>query len=176
VIADALRGLLAVQPGGAVVVLADSVALEPIRYADAVVVAGDGRILFTDASKRFSPHERGTFDAALLDILEQSCTGRVLEYDPASAATRIIANVRTQESAKLVTIRPRIGRSIRRGEDTRARMRGQNRIGLVPGKPGLTTDDRSLNGRRGCSRSNRQSSCLRRRLGQPGLKRFDLLL
>jgi sugar lactone lactonase YvrE len=92
VIADALRGLLAVQPGGAVVVLADSVALEPIRYADAVVVAGDGRILFTDASKRFSPHERGTFDAALLDILEHSCTGRVLEYDPASAATRIIAN------------------------------------------------------------------------------------
>jgi hypothetical protein len=69
VIADALRGLLAVQPGGAVVVLADSVALEPIRYADAVKVAGDGKILFTDASTRFSPREHRTCDAALLDIL-----------------------------------------------------------------------------------------------------------
>ncbi|HET9693561.1 MAG TPA: SMP-30/gluconolactonase/LRE family protein [Steroidobacteraceae bacterium] len=92
VIADAVRGLLAVQPGGAVVVLADSVALEPILYADAVKVASDGKILFTDASMRFSPREHGTFDAALLDILEHSCTGRVLEYDPASSATRIVAN------------------------------------------------------------------------------------
>jgi sugar lactone lactonase YvrE len=92
VIADALRGLLAVQPGGAVVVLADSVALEPIRYADAVVVASDGKMLFTDASMRFSAQEHGTFDAALFDILEHSCTGRVLEYDPAQSATRIVAN------------------------------------------------------------------------------------
>jgi sugar lactone lactonase YvrE len=92
VIADAMRGLLAVQPGGAVVVLADSVALEPIRYADAVVVASDGRILFTDASMRFSPQELGTFDAALLDILEHSCTGRVLEYEPVTSATRIVAD------------------------------------------------------------------------------------
>jgi sugar lactone lactonase YvrE len=92
IIADALRGLLAVQPGGAVVVLADSVALEPILYADAVKVATDGKILFTDASMRFSPRDHGTFDAALLDILEHSCTGRVLEYDPASVATRIVAN------------------------------------------------------------------------------------
>jgi sugar lactone lactonase YvrE len=92
VIADALRGLLAVQPGGAVVVLADSVALEPIRYADAVKVASDGKMVFTDASMRFSPQEHGTFDAALLDILEHSCSGRVLEYDPVASATRIVAN------------------------------------------------------------------------------------
>jgi len=92
VIADAIRGLLAVQPAGTVVVLTDTVGLEPIRYADAVKVASDGRMLFTDASTRFSPAEYGTFDAALLDILEHSCTGRVLEYDPANAATRIVAS------------------------------------------------------------------------------------
>lgn len=92
IVADALRGLLAVQPGGVVVVLTDSVALEPIRFADAVAVASDGGILFTDASARFSPQQYGTFDAALLDILEHSCTGRVLEYEPESAATRIVAN------------------------------------------------------------------------------------
>lgn len=91
VIADALRGLLAVQPDGSVVVLADSVALDPIRYADAVKVATDGKILLTDASTRFSPREHGTFDASLLDILEHSCSGRVLEFDPATSATRIIA-------------------------------------------------------------------------------------
>jgi sugar lactone lactonase YvrE len=90
-IADAMRGLLAVQPGGGVVVLADSVALEPILYADAVKVASDGKVLFTDASMRFSPRQYGTFDAALFDIFEHSCTGRVLEYDPSSNATRIIA-------------------------------------------------------------------------------------
>jgi len=92
IIADALRGLLAVQPDGSVAVLADSVALDPIRYADAVKVAADGKILFTDASTRLSPQEHGAFDAALLDILEHSCSGRVVEFDPATSATRIIAN------------------------------------------------------------------------------------
>jgi sugar lactone lactonase YvrE len=91
IIADAERGLLATGPGGAVVVLADSVALEPIGYADAVVVADDGKIVFTDASTRFSPARFGTFDAALYDVLEHSCTGRLLEYDPATSATRIVA-------------------------------------------------------------------------------------
>lgn len=91
IVADALRGLLAVQPDGSVAVLADSVALDPIRYADAVKIAADGKILFTDASTRISPREYGTFDAALLDILEHSCSGRVLEFDPSTSATRIIA-------------------------------------------------------------------------------------
>ena len=91
IIADALRGLLAVQPDGSVAVLADSIALDPIRYADAVKVASDGKILFTDASTRLSPREYGTFDAALLDILEHSCSGRVAEFDPSTSATRIIA-------------------------------------------------------------------------------------
>jgi sugar lactone lactonase YvrE len=90
IIADALRGLLALEPDGRVVVLADKVGSDPIRYADAVVVAGDGKLLFTDASRRFSPREFGTFDAALLDIMEHSCTGRVVEFDPARSGMRTI--------------------------------------------------------------------------------------
>lgn len=91
IIADALRGLLALESDGRIKVLTNSVGGDPIRYADAVMVAADGRMVFTDASQRMSPQKYGTFDAALFDIIEQSCTGRVLEFDPAAGSTRIVA-------------------------------------------------------------------------------------
>jgi sugar lactone lactonase YvrE len=90
-IADALRGLLAVDAAGEVRVLTDMVDGTPILFADALVVATDGRILFTDATQRSSPRDYGTFDAALYDILEQSCSGRLLEFDPAAGTTRVVA-------------------------------------------------------------------------------------
>jgi sugar lactone lactonase YvrE len=56
------------------------------------VVAKSGKIYFSDASCRFAPKDwGGTFEASVLDILEQSSTGRILEYDPATKATRIVA-------------------------------------------------------------------------------------
>jgi sugar lactone lactonase YvrE len=89
--ADAMKGLLSVAPDGKVTVLADQVAGDPIRYADAVVVARSGKIYFSDASRRFAPARwGGTFEAAVLDILEQSSTSRVLEYDPATRSTRVV--------------------------------------------------------------------------------------
>lgn len=90
VIADAIKGLLALQPDGRLRVLADSVDGDPIRYADAVVIATDGLMYFTDATRRFSPSELGTFDAALLDVLEHSCTGRVLVHDPGTGRTSVV--------------------------------------------------------------------------------------
>ncbi|MDH5228203.1 MAG: SMP-30/gluconolactonase/LRE family protein [Gammaproteobacteria bacterium] len=90
-IADAMRGLLAVDAAGTARVLTDSVDGTPILFADAVVVASDGKVLLTDATQRISPREYGTFDAALFDILEHSCTGRVLEFDPAGGSTRVVA-------------------------------------------------------------------------------------
>jgi len=90
--ADAVKGLLAISPDRKVTLLTDRAAGEPIRYADAVVIARSGRAFFTDASGRFSPVEwGGTFEAAVLDILEQASTGRVLEHDPVSKTTRVIA-------------------------------------------------------------------------------------
>ncbi len=72
-------------------VLADQVNGDPIRYADAVVVARNGRIYFSDASGRFAPADwGGTFEAAVLDIIEQRATGRILEYDPATQRTRVV--------------------------------------------------------------------------------------
>ena len=89
--ADAVKGLLAIDPDRKVTLLTDKVGGDPIRYADAVVVAKTGKIYFSDASARFGPAQwGGTFEAAVLDIIEQASTGRILEYDPAANATRIV--------------------------------------------------------------------------------------
>lgn len=92
--ADAMKGLLAVTPDARVTVLTDRVsATDPIRYANSIVVAPDGVIFFTDASGRFAPREwGGTYEASVLDILEQAATGRVLSYDPATASTKVVAH------------------------------------------------------------------------------------
>jgi sugar lactone lactonase YvrE len=90
--ADAIKGLLAIGSDRTITLLTDSVGGDPIRYADAVVVAGNGKVYFSDASGRFAPAQwGGTFEAAVLDILEQASTGRILEYDPATKATRVVA-------------------------------------------------------------------------------------
>jgi len=90
--ADAFKGLLEIAPDGKVRVLADKVDGSPILYADAVVVARNGLVYFTDASTRFGPADwGGTFEASILDIIEQSATGRVLEHDPNKGTTRVVA-------------------------------------------------------------------------------------
>jgi sugar lactone lactonase YvrE len=90
--ADVDKGLLSIGPDKKITVLTDKVNGDPIRYADAVVVAKSGKIYFSDASTRFAPKDwGGVFESSILDILEQSSTGRVLEYDPANKTTRIVA-------------------------------------------------------------------------------------
>jgi sugar lactone lactonase YvrE len=94
VVADAYKGLLSVAADGAVTLLANQVTpSDPIRFADAVTIARDGTIYFTDASQRFAPGDHGgTNNAAILDVLEQSATGRVLAYTPATRQVRVVAN------------------------------------------------------------------------------------
>jgi YD repeat-containing protein len=90
--ADVNKGLLSISPGKKITVLTDKVNGDPILYADAVVVAKSGKMYLSDASARFAPKDwGGTFEASVLDILEQSATGRILEYDPANKTTRLIA-------------------------------------------------------------------------------------
>jgi sugar lactone lactonase YvrE len=90
--ADAMRGLLRVTPDKQITVLATEVGGDPIRYANSVAVAKSGKIYLSDASTRFAPKDvGGTFEASVLDIIEQSSTGRILEYDPLSKNTRIVA-------------------------------------------------------------------------------------
>ena len=88
--ADAVKGLLAIDPDRKVTVLADKVGSDPIRYADAVVVAKSGKIYFSDASGRFAPASwGGTFEAAVLDIVEQACTGADPRARPGDEGTRV---------------------------------------------------------------------------------------
>lgn len=90
--ADAMKGLLSIAPDGKITLLADQAGGTPILYANSVVVAKSGKIYFSDASGRFAPRDwGGTFEASVLDILEQASTGRVLEYDPATKTTRVVA-------------------------------------------------------------------------------------
>lgn len=95
--ADAVKGLLSIAPNKTIQLLTDKVDVngqpDPIRYADAVVVAQNGKMYLSDASTRFAPKDwGGTFEASVLDILEQAATGRVLEFDPASGQTRVVAH------------------------------------------------------------------------------------
>ncbi|MCP5274181.1 MAG: SMP-30/gluconolactonase/LRE family protein [Burkholderiales bacterium] len=90
--ADAMRGVLSIAPDGAVTMLVDQVNGEPVRYPNSVAIAASGKIYITDSSTRFAPSEwGGTFEASTLDIVEQSATGRILEYDPTQNTTRIVA-------------------------------------------------------------------------------------
>jgi len=92
VAADAIKGLISIAPDAKISVLTDAVNGDPIRYADAVVVARNGKMYLSDASARFAPKEwGGTFEASVLDIIEQAATGRILEFDPATKTTRIVA-------------------------------------------------------------------------------------
>jgi len=71
--------------------LTDQVGGDPIGYADGVIVARSGKIYFSDASRRFGAKAwGGTFNASVLDIVEHQATGRLLEYDPATKATRVL--------------------------------------------------------------------------------------
>jgi sugar lactone lactonase YvrE len=83
-VCDARKGLLRVDLEGRVTVLAAEAAGVQIRFADAVDVARDGRIYFSDASVRFA------LDDALYDLLEARPHGRLLRHDPATGKTAVL--------------------------------------------------------------------------------------
>ena len=92
IVADAMKGLLSIGADGTLLVLVKAGPGEAVSFPNAVVVDKSGKIFFTDSSERFTPAQWGTTQAAaLLDVLEQSATGRVLEYDPSTKSIRVIA-------------------------------------------------------------------------------------
>lgn len=95
IVADAVRGLLSIAADGAQTVLlrAGSDADARIFFPNAVAVAGNGKIYVTDSSARFTAARwKSTKEAAMLDVFEQSASGRVLEYDPRTGQARVLAH------------------------------------------------------------------------------------
>lgn len=94
-VADAVRGLLSISPQGEVKVLATEADGVPIRFADDVDCAADGRVFFSDATARFAPSEwGGTMAASELDLIEHGRTGRLLVWDPTTRkATTVLSGI-----------------------------------------------------------------------------------
>lgn len=91
-VADAYLGLLSITSRGEITILTDSVDNTPIRYADDIDVSSrTGKIYFSDASTRFGAQESGgTLEGSLLDLMEHSLSGRVIEYDPKTQQAKTI--------------------------------------------------------------------------------------
>jgi len=88
VVCDAERGLLRVHPAsGSIEVLADSVDGEPLRLANNAAICADGSVLFTQSSTRFALEH---FKA---DLLEHSCTGRLLHWQPDGSVRTLLTGL-----------------------------------------------------------------------------------
>jgi sugar lactone lactonase YvrE len=84
-VCDAERGLLRIDPGdGAVRVLADEAAGEPLRFCSNVVALSDGSLCFTVSSRRYG------LDRWIGDITEHSGTGRLLRLAPGGATPEVL--------------------------------------------------------------------------------------
>ena len=84
IVADAVKGLLAIPPSGNVETLATEVDGLPFAFTDDLDIASDGRIYFSDASWRHGHH------TYLEDLLEAKPHGRLLRYDPASGTCEVL--------------------------------------------------------------------------------------
>ena len=84
VVADAVRGLLLVGRDGAVGVLSREAGGRPFGCPNDLDIASDGTIYFTDATDRFP------LSVYRQDIIEHRPSGRLLAYDPAAGAARVV--------------------------------------------------------------------------------------
>ncbi|GLT44698.1 hypothetical protein SLA2020_185830 [Shorea laevis] len=84
IVADASKGLLNVSEGGAVELLTDGAEDLKFKLTDAVDVAEDGIIYFTDASYKYDAHH------AVWDFLEGRPYGRLCSYNPVTKETKVL--------------------------------------------------------------------------------------
>lgn len=84
IVCDAFKGLLSIDPRGKITVLTTSAEGVPLKFTDALDIAGDGTIYFTDASYKYDQPKY------LYDLLESKPYGRFLAYDPADGKTTIL--------------------------------------------------------------------------------------
>nr|XP_043631306.1 protein STRICTOSIDINE SYNTHASE-LIKE 6-like [Erigeron canadensis] len=84
-VADAFKGLLKITKDGELEMLTNEA--EGIKFAttDAVTVAKNGILYFTDASWKYDLHDHA------LDIYEGRPYGRLMSYDPSTKQTKVVA-------------------------------------------------------------------------------------
>lgn len=90
-IANAYIGLMKLTPDGELSTVLTEVDGVAIQYADDVAVAANGKVYFSDASTRFSAKaSKSTLEASLLDIMEHSDNGRIIEFDPVKNVAHVV--------------------------------------------------------------------------------------
>ena len=89
VIANAYTGLQRVGTDGSVTTLYGGDDADV--FANNLAIADDGKIYFTEASRKFGAREyRDTMDATVFDVMEHGGHGRVLRYDPVSGEAEVL--------------------------------------------------------------------------------------
>jgi len=83
IVADAWKGLLSINPQGQISTLTTAANGEPFLFTNALEIASDGKIYFTDSSRFHQPDW-------MLDAFEAKPWGRLLCYDPANQSTSLI--------------------------------------------------------------------------------------
>ncbi len=81
IVADALKGLLSINPSGNVTLLTNEVEGTKINYADDVGITSDGMIYFSDATQRSHDVKQ--------EVWELRATGRLLSYNPKTKETKV---------------------------------------------------------------------------------------
>jgi sugar lactone lactonase YvrE len=83
-VADAHKGLVAIDAQGAVKVLSDSADGLRFGFTDDLSLDSAGNVYFSDASHKFG------FGHHMEDIIEHGANGRLLKYDPATGQTTVL--------------------------------------------------------------------------------------
>ena len=84
IVADADKGLLAINRQGDITILADGADGTPFGFTDDVDVADNGQIYFSDASSKYGQAAYRT------DLLEHGGHGRLLQYDPRTRKVTVL--------------------------------------------------------------------------------------
>lgn len=86
IVCDAFKGLLSIDTEGRIETLAVSAEGLEFKFTNALDIAEDGSIYFTDASYRYSR------DKYLYDLMEARPYGRFMRYDPGTQTVSVLLN------------------------------------------------------------------------------------
>ena len=86
IVADAIKGLLAIAVDGSISVLTTQAEDVPFRCTNDLDIAADGTIYFTDASYKYKLTQLKD------DVLEHQPNGRFMAYDPRTKQTRVLSH------------------------------------------------------------------------------------